>query len=41
MNSLLDSAAIWFLGSATHERDSTLVVRLTEGIKGGSVAIGW
>ena len=34
MNALLDSAATWFLDSATHERDGSLVVRLTEGIKG-------
>ena len=34
MNALLDSATTWFLDSATHERDGTLVVRLTEGIKG-------
>ncbi len=34
MNALLDSAATWFLDSATHERDGTFVVRLTEGIKG-------
>ena len=34
MNALLDSAATWFLDSATHERDGTLVVHLTEGIKG-------
>jgi hypothetical protein len=34
MSPLLDSAATWFLDSATHERDGTLVVRLTEGIKG-------
>jgi hypothetical protein len=34
MNALLDSAATWFLDSASHEPDGTLVVRLTEGIKG-------
>ncbi len=34
MNALLDSAATWFLDSATHERDGSFVVRLTEGIKG-------
>ena len=34
MNALLDSAATWFLDFATQERDSTLVVHLTEGIKG-------
>jgi len=34
MSPLLDSAATWFLDSATHERDGTLVVLLTEGIKG-------
>ena len=34
MNPLLDSAATWFLDSATHERDGSFVVRLTEGIKG-------
>jgi hypothetical protein len=35
MNALLDSAAAWFLDSATQEHDGALVVRLTEGIKGG------
>jgi hypothetical protein len=35
MNALLDSAATWFLDSATHAADGTFVVRLTEGIKGG------
>ena len=34
MNALLDSAATWFLDSATHERDGSFVVRLTEGLKG-------
>ena len=34
MSPLLDSAATWFLDSATQERDGTLVVRLTEGLKG-------
>ena len=34
MSPLLDSAATWFLDSATHERDGSFVVCLTEGIKG-------
>ncbi len=34
MSPLLDSAATWFLDSATQERDGTLVIRLTEGLKG-------
>ena len=34
MSPLLDSAATWFLDAATQERDGTLVVHLTEGIKG-------
>ena len=33
MSPLLDSAVTWFLDSATHERDGSFVVRLTEGIK--------
>jgi hypothetical protein len=33
MNELLDSAAAWFLDSATQQPDGTFVVRLTEGIK--------
>ena len=33
MSPLLDSAATWFLDSATQEPDGTFVVRLTEGIK--------
>ena len=34
MSPLLDSAATWFLDSATHERDGSFVVHLTEGLKG-------
>ena len=34
MSPLLDSAATWFLDSATHERDGSFAVRLTEGLKG-------
>ena len=34
MSPLLDSATTWFLDTATHERDGSFVVHLTEGIKG-------
>lgn len=34
MSPLLDSAATWFLDSATVEADGTFTVHLTEGIKG-------
>lgn len=39
LTDLLDSAASWFLDSATHERGGSFVVRLTTGLKGEGMEV--